>query len=76
MKGKIVGCFLKEFLIGREITEDGGGHSIDVEGGNLESIRPVVEWDMWPGQKSETGLYKMAMLSLNGAILDTSVWTW
>ena len=42
-EGKIVRCFLKEFLIGREIAEDSDGLNINEEGGSFESIRPVVD---------------------------------
>jgi len=55
--------------------EDRGGYSIDEKWGDLKNIRPVMEWNIWPSQKSEAGLDKVAVLSLCGVILDTSVWT-
>ena len=57
------------------IMEDGGGHSINEKWGGLKSITLVMEWNIWPSHKSETGLNKVAMLSFYGAILGTSVRT-
>ena len=74
-KESITGLFIKEKFKGSLHVENTCGSTVDKKTSSGKSITPKPKRNRCMGQKSETSLNNMTMLTFDGTILLMSMWT-